>query len=532
MFWEKNGKMAPGLGEILIGFLLLVYSLDIIALFYFGLHCYIMVYLYLKNRKKCEMNPEVHSRLVKKMGNWPKVTVQIPMYNEFYVAERILNAVVRLDYPTEKLEIQVLDDSTDETTDLVKQKVRQYQKQGYQIYHIHRTHRKGHKAGALREALEKAKGEFIAIFDADFIPAPDFLKKTIPYFWEDPRIGMVQARWGHINDQYSVLTKAQSIGIDGHFIIEQVARAGSGLWMNFNGTAGVWRKECILDSGNWQSDTLTEDFDLSYRAELRGWEFRYIMDCVNPAELPATVCAYRSQQFRWCKGSIETAKKLIPAIVKSRESLAVKLEAITHLVNYSVHPLMVLNILATLPLLYLHERFAFSSFALLFAVAFILSVGSLGPLVMYLVSQKKLHPEDWYKRVFFLPWLTVIGTGIALSNSIAWLEAILGKKSLFVRTPKLRLESKKDKIEERRKYHFAKISPVVWGEIFMGFYIIFTIYLAFRVEKYWIIPFMILYGTGFFYIGFYSIYEALDHRWKSYLKENRAFYKLLKKTSV
>ncbi|MCS6985081.1 MAG: glycosyltransferase family 2 protein [Leptospiraceae bacterium] len=493
--------------EIAVGFVLLVYSLDILALFYFGIHCYFMVYLYLKNGKRCETDPATYAQLVKKMRRWPKVTLQVPMYNEYYVAERVIDAVCRLDYPKEKLEIQVVDDSTDETSLLVKRKVEEYRKKGIQIYHLTRPHRQGHKAGALREALKKAKGEFIAIFDADFLPDTHFLRKTIPYFWEDPRIGMVQARWGHINADYSLLTKAQSIGIDGHFIIEQVARSGSRLWMNFNGTAGVWRKKCIYDAGNWQADTLTEDFDLSYRAELRGWEFRYLIDCVNPAELPATISAYRSQQFRWCKGSLQTAVKLIPAILKSKESLRVKVEAITHLLNYTVHPLMVLNILATLPLLLLYEKLEVVSLPLLFGTAFVLSLGGLGPIVMYIISQRKLH-NNAAKRLLWLPMLTIIGTGIALSNTVAWLEAILGKKSIFVRTPKLRLESKKDRIEERKKYKSVKLNPIAFGEIFLGCYTMLTTILAYNNGKYWVIPFMSLYALGFFYIGFLSLYET------------------------
>jgi len=325
--------------------LISVYSLDIVVLFLFGLHCYLMIYLYRRNAEYCvsgedeEREPIDLDRI--SSGSLPIVTVQLPIYNEYYVIDRLLKTTTALKWPKDRLEIQVLDDSTDNTRERARRLVEHYQNLGYDIHHIHRTVRTGHKAGALREGLDFCKGEFIAIFDADFMPTPEFLISTIPYFADDG-IGMVQTRWGHINDDYSILTKAQSYGIDGHFMIEQVARNCNNLWMNFNGTGGIWRKRCIIEAGNWQSDTLTEDFDLSYRAELAGWRFRYFRDVVNPAELPATISAFKSQQFRWCKGSIQTALKLIPTILRSRFNWKIKGEAVVHLLNYSVHPLMLI----------------------------------------------------------------------------------------------------------------------------------------------------------------------------------------------
>lgn len=446
------------------------------------------------------------------MGDWPMVTIQLPMFNEYYVAERIIDTAAKMDYPKDKMDIQVLDDSTDETKNLVARKVEELKKQGYMIEHIHRTDRRGHKAGALRDAMDKAKGEFLAIFDADFLPDPQFLKKTIPYFWEDPKMGMVQTRWGHINSDYSLLTKAQSIGIDGHFIIEQVARNGNDLWMNFNGTAGVWKKECILDAGNWSADTLTEDFDLSYRAELKGWKFKYLTDVINPAELPATVSAYKSQQFRWCKGSIQTAVKLIPKIMKSNENWKIKLEALTHLLNYSVHPLMIINILATLPLLLINNEYMDISMTTLYGAAFVLSIGTFGPMVFYTVSQRALY-KDWLRRIKYLPLLTVIGTGIAVNNAKAWIEAVMGKKSPFVRTPKLRLEKNSDKVTERAKYTKAKIDRVAILEFLMGVYVTITIGVAAMIDKWFVIPFLALYALGFYYISFFTVYEKLKHSW-------------------
>jgi len=495
--------------ELLIGFFILVYAVDILLLFYYGLHAYAMVGLYLKNNHRCQSDSQENKNLLakSKMRGWPKVTIQLPMFNEYYVIDRLIDATIKLDYPKNKLEIQILDDSTDDSRLVAQKKVKEYKKKGFDITYIHRTNRDGHKAGAMREATKVAKGQYIAVFDADFLPNPQFLKKTVPHFFTNPNIGMVQTRWSHINEDYSILTKAQSIGIDGHFMVEQVARNGSDLWMNFNGTAGIWNRECIEDAGGWQSDTLTEDFDLSYRAELKGWKFKYLTDIANPAELPATVQAFKTQQFRWCKGSIQTAVKLIPRIWKSNESWKIKLEALTHLTNYSVHPLMIINILVTLPLLLFHERFEHISLAVLFGAAFILSIGTFGPMVFYAVSQRALH-KDWKHRMLWLPVLTMIGTGVAINNTRAWIEAVIGKKSEFVRTPKLKIESQKDKVAERSRYKTKKIDNNAYLELLMAFYITFTIVTAFIVDKWFVVPFLALYAAGFYYVSFYTFLET------------------------
>lgn len=486
---------------------LIVYIVDIIVLFYYGIHCFVMVKLFFKYRRNCESDPERLEQLVAKMKVWPKVTIQLPMFNEYYVAERLIDTTMAVRYPKNKLEVQVLDDSTDETTDLVRKKVAFYKKKGYDIKLIHRVNRQGHKAGALKEAQEVAKGEFVAIFDADFMPAPDFLEKTVPYFYEADDIGMVQTRWGHINADYSILTKGQSLGIDGHFTIEQIARGGSGLWMNFNGTAGIWRKTCIYDAGNWSADTLTEDFDLSYRAELKGWRFKYIVDVVNPAELPATVSAYKSQQFRWCKGSIQTTVKLAPTIFRTNLPWKVKLEALTHLTNYLVHPLMVINIIATLPVLYFSERLGNVPDAIIGIAAVFFSLGTFGPIAMYLVSQKVLY-NRWFNRVAWMPVLTMIGTGIAVSNTRAVWQALTGKKSTFIRTPKLRIEGQADKISDRMKYAaHVKLDKTPFLEFLMGIYSLMIIYTAFAFDRTMFVPFMVMYAAGFFYISIASFYE-------------------------
>jgi len=490
-----------------------LYSIDIALLFFFGIHSYIMVYLYRKNEKYCVSTADAIREAVDlnktPAEHLPIVTVQLPIFNEFYVVDRLIESTTRMAWPQSRLEIQVLDDSTDETRQKVASLVDFYKLQGFDIHHIHRTNRNGHKAGALREGLTVAKGEFVAIFDADFMPASDFLVKTVPYF-DEAGIGMVQTRWGHINDDYSVLTKAQSFGIDGHFMIEQVARNCNNLWMNFNGTGGIWRKTCIEDAGNWQSDTLTEDFDLSYRAELAGWRFRYFKDIVNPAELPATMSAFKSQQFRWCKGSIQTAVKLIPQILRSKFSWSIKSEAIVHLLNYSVHQLMVINILLCLPLLILDYWTGYSiydiSLGVLFGAATLMSLGTFGPVVFYIYSQRELYP-DWKTRIVWMPVLMMIGTGIAIVCGRAWFEAIVGIQSTFKRTPKYRIENKGDKLQERMKYKLP-LDKTVFLEFLMGFYCVACIYFAVLRNKPFVVTFMVIYAAGFFYVAVMSFSES------------------------
>jgi cellulose synthase/poly-beta-1,6-N-acetylglucosamine synthase-like glycosyltransferase len=498
----------------LIAFLI-VYFLDILVLFYFGIHTYMMVYLYKKNKTNCDSQEEYLLDL-KKNKNLPIVTVQLPVYNEFYVVDRLIESAVQIRYPKNKLQIQVLDDSTDESVQKAKALVDKFAKQGFWIEHLHRTNRKGHKAGALDEGMAQSKGEYIAIFDADFVPDPDFLIKTLGYF-SKPNIGMVQARWGHLNPDYNVLTKAQCYGIDGHFMIEQVARNGSGLWMNFNGTAGIWKKECIIDAGGWEHDTLTEDFDLSYRAELKGWKFQYLRDVICKAEIPATMNAYKSQQFRWCKGSIQTAVKLLPTIWKSKLDWKTKAEAITHLINYSVHPFMIVNILLTAPLLLMEFWSGISFYDLSLGIigptATVLTIGSIGPLIFYGYSQKEIY-KDWKKRLFFLPIMVMIGTGIAIVNTRAWLEAMMGIQSGFKRTPKMKIESKKDLIADRLKYKIP-LDVHVGLEFLMGTYCAFCVYLCFAMDKPYVVGFLVMYALGFYYVAYQSLREAFIWRKKT-----------------
>lgn len=488
---------------MLTTFFFVFYVFVMVVLFIFGIHTYLMVWLYQRNSKKCDL---VHHKL----EDFPVVTIQLPVFNEKFVVERLIDNTLQMDYPKEKLEIQVLDDSTDETLDISKAAVEKYSRLGYQIVLLHRTKRTGHKGGALREALTKTKGEFVAIFDADFVPAKNFLTATIPYLLKDPKIGMVQTRWGHLNTDYSLLTKAQAIGVDGHFIIDQVARAGNNLYMNFNGTAGIWRKQCIIDAGNWQDDTLTEDFDLSYRAELKGWRFKYIKDIVNPAELPVQISAYKSQQFRWCKGSIQTACKLTGKVLASKEPLFVKMEALLHMFYYSVHPFMLLSLLLIIPLI-LTDMIPLNSYSF-YALCAILGVSSVGPFVFYSYSQYVLYP-DWKQKIKWVPFMAILGTGIAVNNSRAFLEAILGKQSEFIRTPKLGVEKGRKAPSRKKSY---KVSVKNWTTMFFEFafmsYSLLGILLAFKYDKFFAVPFLLIYFLSFAYVFFQSLAEEIDAR--------------------
>ncbi len=470
-----------------------IYFLDILFLFFYGMHCYFMIFLYRRNYRYC-----ISSGV--EIKDYPNVTVQLPVYNEALVIERLIHQTVRMDYPKDKLEVQVLDDSTDETQEKAKRMVAQYRRRGYDLKYIHRDERIDHKAGALREGLAVAKGEFVAVFDADFLPAREFLIKSVPYF-KDPKIGMVQSRWGHVNANYSFLTRAQSIGVDGHFLVEQVARNCNNLFMNFNGTAGIWRKACIFDAGNWQADTLTEDFDLSYRAELAGWKFQYIQDVVNPAELPAHVSAYKSQQFRWAKGSIQTAVKLIPHILKSRETFIVKLEAIVHLTNYIVHPLMLINLLMGLPIILISSDYL--QYSVVMVVASMLSIATFGPSSFYFFSMVKLYPDSWHKRIWFLPVLMVIGAGIALNNTRAFLEAVFGYKTPFIRTPKIALEQQGNDYQKIK--YFIPIGVDTIMELGIGLYALASVLVAIYYKNYMIAPFLLIYSCGFLYIALLAV---------------------------
>ena len=402
--------------------LLIPYFIVLVLLASYGAHRYVLVYLYYKNKKNRTTEPTAH------FADLPRITVQLPIFNEQFVVERLLDAVCRLEYPLEKLEIQVLDDSTDETVAVARGLVNHYAAKGFPASYHHRSNREGFKAGALTEGLKTAQGEFVAIFDADFVPPEDFLQRVIHHF-TDPKIGMVQTRWTHINRNYSFLTEVEAILLDGHFVLEHSGRARSNVFFNFNGTAGMWRRSAIEEAGGWQHDTLTEDTDLSYRAQLKGWKFIYLQDVECPAELPVEMTAFKTQQARWAKGLIQTSKKILPQVLKSNQRFHVKLEAWYHLTANLSYPLMIVLSVLLLPAMII--RFYQGWFQMLYIDLPLFMASTFSISSFYLVSQRELFPGKWFRALIYLPFLMALGIGLTVTNTRAVLEALLGKKSDF-----------------------------------------------------------------------------------------------------
>jgi cellulose synthase/poly-beta-1,6-N-acetylglucosamine synthase-like glycosyltransferase len=477
--------------------LLIPYFVVLVLLASYGVHRYILVYLYYKHKKNRTVAP------AENFAELPLVTVQLPIFNEQFVVERLLDAVCRLQYPREKLEIQVLDDSTDETQAVARGLVEHYAGQGFPIVYQHRTNREGFKAGALAEGMKTARGEFIAIFDADFVPPEDFLLRTVHHF-TDPRIGMVQTRWTHINRNYSFLTEVEAILLDGHFVLEHSGRARSHVFFNFNGTAGMWRRCAIEEAGGWQHDTLTEDTDLSYRAQLKGWKFIYLQDVECPAELPVEMTAFKTQQARWAKGLIQTAKKILPRVLKSDESFHVKLEAWYHLTANLSYPLMIVLSVLLLPAMII--RFYQGWFQMLYIDLPLFLASTFSISSFYLVSQRELFPKRWPRALLYIPFLMALGIGLTVTNSIAVLEALIGRQTPFARTPKYRVESKKDKI--RAAKYRRRLGWVPWVEILIGSYFALTVYYAMVNENFITVPFLILFVVGYWYTGLMSLLQG------------------------
>jgi len=488
---------------------LFLYVSALLTLFVYGINCYVLMFLCWRKRPQAlQRHAALKARYFRQVAprNWPVVTVQLPIFNERYVVERLIEAVCRLDYPRNRLEIQVLDDSTDDTAQIAQALTARLKKQGFEIVHLHRQDRCGFKAGALREGLRQARGELLAIFDADFIPQADFLMETVPYF-ADPAVGMLQTRWGHINADYSLLTRAQCIGIDGHFAVEQGARAWNGLFMNFNGTAGIWRKTAIQDAGGWQADTLTEDLDLSYRAQLKGWKLQFASQVVCPAEVPVTINAFKSQQHRWAKGSIQTAKKNLGPIFKARLPLLTKIQAFLHLTHYMVHPMMLMVVLTSIPMLY--TRWFYNNWAWPLVIFTLFCVATCGPSSMYMFSQNMIY-RDWKTRLKFLPFLMCLGTGIAVNNTKAVMEALLNRRSSFVRTPKYGIRARCDKWQG--KCYAIPLTPMAIVELLFGLYSLAGLCLFLFFSKYMVSPFLVIYTSGFFYVFFLSVTQGYGKR--------------------
>ncbi len=481
--------------------LLALYFAVLLVLSMYGTHRYYMAYLYYRYRhnRRDRMNVDLPK-------DWPKVTVQLPVFNERYVVERLIDAVCQFDYPRDRLSVQVLDDSTDDTVELSRARVEHWQRQGIDVELIHRTNRSGYKAGALANGLGRAKGDFIAVFDADFVPEPDFLRNTVPHF-EDPGIGMVQVRWGHINREFSPLTQAQAILLDGHFVIEHSARNRSGRFFNFNGTAGIWRKATIVDAGGWQHDTLTEDLDLSYRAQLRGWRFCYLQDIVSPGEVPVDINAFKSQQHRWAKGSAQTALKILPRLFRSDLPLPIKTEAFFHLTANFAYPLLVLLSLLMPLAIIIRAQHSLTEILLLDLPCFMAATMSVCS--FYALSQREIGQAQW-QRIKYIPFVMSLGIGLSLSNAKAVLEAFFGHDTPFLRTPKHGVITKGENWAAKRYRGNKSLLPLL--EVGIGLYYSLTIYFAIDAEHWMSLPFLVLFQFGFLYVGVMSLFQLYGWR--------------------
>ena len=463
----------------------------------YGLHRYFLTYLYVKNKQKAP-KPQKYS------GPLPRVTIQLPIYNERYVVERLLEAVTRVDYPRALLEIQLLDDSTDETRFVASRLVSEYARAGHPVSYYHRDNREGFKAGALAEGLKHASGELIAVFDADFVPPPPIIRQMVEYF-ADPQIGVVQGRWTWVNRHYSSLSEIEAILLDGHFVIEHGGRNFSGRFFNFNGTAGMWRRAAIEDAGGWQHDTLTEDTDLSYRAQLKGWKFVYDPNIECPSELPVEMNSFKTQQARWAKGLIQVAKKLLPRIWRSRQPLRIKLEATFHLTANLAYPLMVVFSVILLPAMIV--RFYQGWFQMLYLDLPMFLASTCSVSSFYMVAQRELYPKDWWKRIRFMPFLMATGIGLSVTNSMAVIEALIGRRSEFVRTPKYRVELKEEGWEQK-KYVRRGGGWQPYVELGLAAYFVFATAYSYRAENYLTMPFLLLFLVGYAYMGTMSLFQA------------------------
>ncbi len=477
------------------GHILLIafYAIALIVLIFFGIHKYALLAL----REKYKVDP---IKPAPAPENWPKVTVQLPIFNERYVVKRLLKAVANLDYPLDRLEIQVLDDSTDDSVRLTARLVKMLARKGLNIAHIRRVDRSGFKAGALEHGLHQTDSEFFAVFDADFVPQKDFLRQTIPYLLTDDNFGMVQTRWGHINRDYSLLTKLQAIFLDAHFLIEHYARNRSGKFFNFNGTAGIWRRQTILDAGGWQHDTLTEDLDLSYRAQLAGWKFVFLPDVVAPAELPVEMNAYKSQQHRWAKGSVQTGLKLIPTIWRSKLPTLVKFEAIVHLGSNFSYLMMTVPALLLIPILNLQVHYDVRMAIIPYLLTFFAATISV---VVYYGYAIKLSCGRLFPEMLYVPALMAMGIGLSINNGRAVLEAVFGHKSAFIRTPKFRIETRRD--SWKKKIYKTQRNRLHLLELCFAGYFTFGLAYFFSKELYLSIPFFLLFLFGFLFISLSSI---------------------------
>ncbi|HEX4811018.1 MAG TPA: glycosyltransferase [Bryobacteraceae bacterium] len=476
--------------------LLVPYFGILIILSVYGLHRYETMRRYIKHRKKLPREAPTH------FAELPKVTVQLPLYNERFVVARLLEETMKLDYPRELLQIQVLDDSTDETHPYTERLCNEYRAAGFPVEYRHRTNRHGYKAGALQEGLDTATGELIAIFDADFLPPADFLRRTI-HFFADPQVGVVQTRWSYINKEFNILTQVEAMLLDGHFVLEHGARCGAGLFFNFNGTAGILRRTMIDDAGGWQHETLTEDSDLSYRAQLNGWRFVYVpgLDC--PSELPVETYGFQVQQSRWAKGLTQVAKKLLPRILKADLPLRVKIEAVMHLTPNISYPLMIVVSALMLPVMIVRFYMGWVQMVLIDFPLIIASFWSIS--AFYLYAQKELYPRTWWKSIAFLPMLMAAGVALTISNTKAVLEAILGIQTSFARTPKYAIGTDKTKVRTNTYRRRSGWLPYI--ELAIGSYFLYMVDFAIETYNFLAIPFLMLFVCGYYWAGISTLYQ-------------------------
>jgi cellulose synthase/poly-beta-1,6-N-acetylglucosamine synthase-like glycosyltransferase len=479
-----------------------LYFVTLVILAVFGMHRYVMIWLYYKHRDRRALPAPLPERL-------PRVTVQLPIFNEMYVVERLLQSVTEIRYPRELLEIQVLDDSTDETTRIAQDAVERYRAQGFDIAYLHRVVRTGFKAGALDAGLKVAKGEFVLIFDADFVAPADILEKALGHF-SDPQVGLVQARWGHINREYSLLTQVQSVLLDGHFILEHGGRNRSGRFFNFNGTAGIWRRQAIEQAGGWEHDTLTEDLDLSYRAQMKGWRFVYLQDVVSPAEVPVEMNAFKNQQHRWAKGSVQTCKKLLPRVLASDLPLHLKIESSFHLTANLAYPLMVLLSVLMFPAMIIRYDMGLWEMVIVDVPLFLGATMSVCS--FYVLSQREIFGAQWKSRLKYLPAALSVGVGLSINNAKAVLEALLGHESEFKRTPKYKVEGEGDESWKRKRYK-GSVNWVPFVELALGLYFTAMGYYALMNDLWGTLPFIVLFQAGFLYAAGLSLFQNLS--WSS-----------------
>ena len=478
--------------------LLIPYFFVLVILASYGLHRYWLVYTYFKHRKNRLGDP------ARRFEQLPRVTIQLPIYNERYVVERLVESACRVNYPRELLDIQLLDDSTDGTVEVARAVVERFAALGHDIHYIHRTNRHGFKAGALEEGMRTSKGEFIAIFDADFVIPADFVLRTIHYF-TDPGIGMVQTRWTFLNRDYSFLSRVQSILLDGHFVLEHGARARAGCFFNFNGTAGIWRRQAIEDGGGWQHDTLTEDTDLSYRAEMAGWRFLYQPDIECPSELPVEINAFKTQQARWAKGLIQTSMKVLPRLFRSKAPLHVKVEAWFHLTANISYPFMIVLSVMLLPAMIV--RFYQGWFQMLYIDLPLFMASTFSISSFYLTSQRELYPKDWMRTFKYLPFLMAVGIGIGVSNSRAVLEALFGIRTAFQRTAKYRIGDAENKNATRPKEYRRKGGWIPAVELSIGTFFLGAVVYSIQSYNLATVPFLVIFVLGYYYIGLMSLFQ-------------------------